>query len=81
MLTLAVSLVTSGIMSEKTVLEKIEDATGEASSISVDGMSQSSRSIHELIAADKYIQQKEAATAKPSRMGFRMGVFRSPEHF
>jgi hypothetical protein len=44
-------------------------------------MSTSSRNINELIAADKYLEQKEAATAKPARMGMRMGVFRSPGHF
>jgi hypothetical protein len=64
-----------------TIKQKISDATSEASSVSVDGMSQSNRSIHELIEADKYIEQKEAAAAKPKRMGFRMGVFRSPGHF
>jgi hypothetical protein len=68
-------------MSEKTIAERIEEATGTASSISADGMSQSSRSIDELIKADKHLAQKEAATAKPARMGLRMGVFRSPEHF
>ncbi len=68
-------------MSEKTIDQKIKEATGTASSQSVDGMSQSNRSIHELIAADKYLEQKGAAANKPARMGFRMGVFRSPEHF
>ena len=71
----------AGSMSENTVQEKIEEATGTASSISVDGISKSNRSIPELIAADKYIKQQEAATARPARMGFRMGVFRAPEHY
>jgi hypothetical protein len=64
-----------------TTSDKIKQATSEASSVSVDGMSQSNRSIHELIEADKYLEQKEAAATKPARMGFRMGVFRSPGHF
>jgi hypothetical protein len=63
------------------IKDTIKQATTEASSVSVDGMSQSSRNINELIAADKYLEQKEAAATKPARMGFRMGVFRSPGHF
>jgi hypothetical protein len=63
------------------IKDTIKQATTEASSVSVDGMSTSSRNINELIAADKYLEQKEAATAKPARMGMRMGVFRSPGHF
>jgi hypothetical protein len=63
------------------IKDTIKQATTEASSVSVDGMSTSSRNINELIEADKYLEQKEAATAKPARMGFRMGVFRSPGHF
>jgi hypothetical protein len=64
-----------------TIKQKIQDATSEAASVSVDGMSQSARRISELIEADKYLEQKEAAATKPARMGFRMGVFRAPEHF
>jgi len=64
-----------------TIKQKIQDATSEASSVSVDGMSQSNRDIRQLIEADKYLEQKEAAANKPARMGFRMGVFRAPEHF
>jgi hypothetical protein len=64
-----------------TIKQKISDATDTAASVSVDGMSQSNRSIRELIEADKYLKQQEAATEKPARMGFRMGVFRSPGHF
>jgi len=64
-----------------TIKQKIKDATDEAASTSVEGMSVSQRNIRELIEADKYLEQKEAATAKPARMGFRMGVFRAPEHF
>ncbi len=70
----------SGLMSEA-IQQKITDATATSASISVDGMSKSNRSIPDLIAADKYLAQQQAVTAKPARMGFRMGVLRSPEHF
>ena len=67
-------------MSEKTVAEKIEDALDTAQSLSIGGMSQSSRSIQDMIAADKHLARAAAAAARPARMGFRMGVFRAPEH-
>jgi hypothetical protein len=68
-------------MSDNTIEEKIEEATATPASMSVDGMSKSSRSIPDLIAADKYLKQQEAVVARPARMGFRMGVFRAPEHY
>jgi hypothetical protein len=68
-------------MSETTVKEKIREATGESQSTSVDGMSVSQRRISELIEADKYLAETEAATGKPKRMGLRMGVLRAPGHF
>jgi len=68
-------------MSETTVKEKIREATGESQSTSVDGMSVSQRRISELIEADKYLAETEAATNHPARMGLRMGVLRAPGHF
>jgi len=68
-------------MSELTPAEQIEEATGTAQSMSIDGMSKSSRSIPDLIAADKHLAARDAASARPARMGIRMGVLRAPEHF
>jgi hypothetical protein len=69
-------------MSEESTLETlIETEAAEAQSQTADGMSVTRRSIKDLIEADKYLKQQEAATNKPARMGLRMGVFRAPEHY
>jgi hypothetical protein len=67
------------IMSENTAIQtEIEKAVTTAQSVSVDGISKSSRSISELIAADKHVANKEAR--RSANMGLRFGVFTPPGH-
>lgn len=54
----------------------IEQALTTAQSISIDGMSKSSRSVTELIAADKHLKRKQS-----SGFGFRVAVMRAPGHY
>ena len=58
---------------------RIEEALDKASSVSVDGMSVSNRSIAEIIAADKHLARKAASTA--GALGIRMGVMRGPGQY
>jgi len=61
--------------------QKIEDMLDDPQSVSSDAGNVNNRSIPDAITLDKYLTQKESITAKPKRMGFRMGVFRAPEHY
>ena len=55
--------------------EILKQAQTDAS-MSLDGMSQSGRSLESLIAVDKHLSKKRG-----SRFGFGIGMLRSPEHF
>jgi len=66
-------------MAENTAIQtEIEKAVTTAQSVSVDGISKSSRSISELIAADKHLANKEAR--RSANMGLRFGRFEPPGH-
>lgn len=55
---------------------RIENALDQASSVSVDGMSVSNRSVDEIIKADKHLARKKA-----SGMGFRVGKMQAPGQY
>ncbi len=65
----------------KTRVEKLDEMLDEPQSVSSDAGNVNNRSIPDAIALDKYLTQKESITAKPKRMGIRMGRFRAPEHY
>jgi Ni,Fe-hydrogenase III small subunit len=68
-----------GIMAENTAIQtEIENAVTTPQSVSIDGVSKSSRTIAELIAADKHVANKEAR--RSANMGLRFGVFTPPGH-
>ena len=58
----------------------IEEEASAPESVSSDVGSKTNRPLDDLIEADKYLASKEAAESNPARMGFRLGVFRSPGH-
>ena len=68
-------------MSDDTIQTEIVDQAVSPESVSSDAGSVSNRPLDELIEADKYLTSKEAASTQTKRMGFRMGVLRSPGHF
>jgi len=66
-------------MAENTAIQTaIEDSIAKPRSIASDGMSKSSHSIPDLIAADKHVAAKAAASSKT--MGLRFGRFTPPGH-
>jgi hypothetical protein len=76
---MAAHATTGATMAENTAIQtEIENAVTTAQSVSIDGMSTSSRSISELIAADKHIANKEAR--RSANLGLRFGIFTPPGH-
>lgn len=68
-------------MSTVKIKNEIEEQAQNPDSVSSDAGSVSNRSLDELIEADKYLESKTAASTKTKRLGFRMGIFRSPGQF
>ena len=65
-------------MAENTIQTAIEEAINKPRSFANDGMSKSSHSIPDRIAADRHIASKAATSSKS--MGIRFGVFTPPGH-
>ncbi len=63
---------------QKTLDERIEELAGKARSTSVDGVSVAEQSIADVIAADKHLSRKSAASSRS--MGMRFGRFIPPGH-
>jgi hypothetical protein len=68
-------------MSSTTRTTKLEEMLDDPAAASSDAGSISNRSLQDAIALDKHLSGKESVTNKAKRMGFRMGVFRAPEHY
>ena len=68
-------------MSDETIKTEIENQVLNPESVSSDAGSVSNRPLDDLMEADRYLTSKAAASTQTKRMGFRLGIFRSPGQF